>query len=187
MSFLSRRTLKKKLGNEAYREAYVSSRIAQTIAFQVRALRQREGLSQDELAKALETSQNAISRLENPSYGKPNISTLRRIASYFKVGLVVRFGPLSEIAGWSENLTPDVIDIPNLDNDSGFDEEVSAGVDLAAFSNVIPFPSGALLAETQTGRDSSWPEPETGLELDRKPPSAETASAIEDRELVGSY
>src|SRR5215468_5880466 len=101
MSLQSKQGLRKKLENKAYRDSFVASRIAQTLAFQLRVLRQRGGLSQAELAKKLGTSQNAISRMENPKYGKSSISTLRKIALFFKVGLVVRFAPLSEIAHWT--------------------------------------------------------------------------------------
>ena len=69
MSLQSKQALHKKLANGKYRDAFISSRIAQTLAFQLRVLRQREGLSQADLAKKLQTSQNAISRMENPAYG----------------------------------------------------------------------------------------------------------------------
>jgi transcriptional regulator with XRE-family HTH domain len=44
--------------------------------------------------------QNAISRLESMSYGKPTITTLKRLASAFDVGLEVRFSPFSKMADW---------------------------------------------------------------------------------------
>jgi transcriptional regulator with XRE-family HTH domain len=120
MSLQSKEGLHKRLANKKYRDAFVASRIAQTIAFQARLLRQRKDLSQAELAKELGTSQNAISRLENPQYGKPSISTLRKIASFFNVGLVVRFAPLSEIADWSSNLSERSVNVPDFDHDMGF-------------------------------------------------------------------
>jgi transcriptional regulator with XRE-family HTH domain len=122
MSLQSKQGLHKKLSNEKYRDAFVASRIAQTIAFQLRVLRERNGLSQAELAQKLRTSQNAISRIENPAYGKPSITTLRKIASFFNVGLVVRFAPLSEIADWSTNLTEKSVDVPDFEHDTGFIE-----------------------------------------------------------------
>ena len=122
MSLQSKQGLQKKLSNEKYRDAFVASRIAQTIAFQLRVLRERNGLSQAELAQRLRTSQNAISRIENPTYGKPSITTLRKIASFFNVGLIVRFAPLSEIADWSINLSEKSVDVPDFEHDTGFIE-----------------------------------------------------------------
>lgn len=120
MSLQSKQGLRKKLANKNYRDAFVASRIAQTLAFQLRVLRQRAGLSQTELAKKLGTSQNAVSRIENPQYGKASISTLRKVASYFNVGLIVRFAPLSEIADWTVNLSEKAVDVPDLEHDTGF-------------------------------------------------------------------
>jgi len=45
-------------------------------------------------------NQNAISRLESPDYGKPTITTLKRLASALDVALVVRLVPFSELAHW---------------------------------------------------------------------------------------
>lgn len=120
MSLQSKQGLRTKLASKEYRDAFVASRIAQTIAFQARLLRQRKDLSQAELAKELGTSQNAISRLENPKYGKPSISTLRKIAAFFDVGLVVRFAPLSEIVDWTTNLSEMAVDVPGFEDDTGF-------------------------------------------------------------------
>jgi transcriptional regulator with XRE-family HTH domain len=126
MSLQSKEGLRKKLGNKQFRDAFVASRIAQTIAFQLRVLRQREGLSQDELAKELGTSQNAVSRMESTDYGKHSVSTLRKAASYFDVGLIVRFAPISEIAGWTMNLTGREVEIPTFENDTGLIDRIPA-------------------------------------------------------------
>lgn len=120
MSLQSKQNLEKKLAGKQYRDAFVAARISQAIAFQLRVLRQRANLSQDDLAKELGTSQNAISRMENPKYGKPSISSLRKLASFFDVGLVVRFAPFSEIADWSTNLSEESVNVPNFDHDRGF-------------------------------------------------------------------
>jgi transcriptional regulator with XRE-family HTH domain len=85
-------------------------------------LRQKKEMSQKELARALGTSQNAIYRLENPKYGRPNISTLKKLASFYDVGLIVRFAPLSEIADWTINLSPGSMNVPDFAHDPGFIE-----------------------------------------------------------------
>jgi len=45
-------------------------------------------------------NQNAISRLESSNYGKPTITTLKRVAAALDVGLIVRFVPFSEMIDW---------------------------------------------------------------------------------------
>lgn len=50
------------------------------VALQLAALRRQAGLSQKELARALHTSQQQISRLESPSYEGHSLSMLRRVA-----------------------------------------------------------------------------------------------------------
>ena len=82
------------------RNRFVESQVSKNLAFQIRALRDREGWSQEELSKKVGMTQNAISRLENPFYGKPTITTLKRIATAFDVALVVRFVPFSHLVNW---------------------------------------------------------------------------------------
>jgi hypothetical protein len=45
-------------------------------------------------------NQNAISRLESPDYGKPTLTTLKRLAGAMDVALIVRLIPFSELIDW---------------------------------------------------------------------------------------
>jgi ribosome-binding protein aMBF1 (putative translation factor) len=145
--------------------AFISSRIGQTIAAQVRVLRQREQMSQADLAKCLGTSQNAIYRLENPRYIKHNTSTLKRVAEFFKVGLIVRFAPLSEIVDWTNNLSETSINVPDLTHDTGFvdfEEPESVEADRIArllTVNDVNAASGAANAPTSQQRSESLGDP----------------------------
>lgn len=111
------------------RARFVESNLSKELAFQIRALRDNKEWSQPELAQKIATSQNAISRLENPNYGKATITTLKKLAAVFDVGLVVRFVPFSQLVNWEsgtpyiENgLSPESMDVPS------FAEEEEAGV-----------------------------------------------------------
>jgi transcriptional regulator with XRE-family HTH domain len=127
MSLHSKQSLYERLRDRKFREAFVSSRIAHTIATQARVLRQRQDMSQAEVARLLGTSQNAIYRLENPKYGRPNISTLKKLASLFDVGLIVRFAPFSEIVDWTINLSEKSMEIENFtEENEGFEKAASA-------------------------------------------------------------
>jgi transcriptional regulator with XRE-family HTH domain len=118
MRLQSKEGLHRKLRDKKYRDAFVSAGISNSLSLQLRILRQRAGLSQEDLARKLGTSQNAISRMEDPKYGRPSISTLKKIASYFDVGLVVRFAPYGEIADWDLNLSQESMEVPDFNHDT---------------------------------------------------------------------
>jgi transcriptional regulator with XRE-family HTH domain len=103
------------------RTKFVESNLSKELAFQLRALRDNKEWSQPELAERIGTSQNAISRLENPNYGKATITTLKKLAAVFDVGLVVRFVPFSQLVNWESGtpyvehgLSPETMDVPNF-------------------------------------------------------------------------
>lgn len=100
-NLLSRKALWSRLakGPEA-RARFVESTLGKHLAFQIRAMRDRVNWSQEQLAQKVGMNQNAISRLESPFYGKPTLTTLKRVATAFDVGLVVRFAPFGELVDW---------------------------------------------------------------------------------------
>jgi transcriptional regulator with XRE-family HTH domain len=85
------KALVKMLSNKAFRDVYVEDHIRTGIAFQIRALREQRGWSQGELADITKTSQSAISRVEDPDYGKLSLKTLLAISSAMDAPLLVQF------------------------------------------------------------------------------------------------
>jgi transcriptional regulator with XRE-family HTH domain len=63
------------------------------IALQLTALREKAGLSQKEVARLLDTSQQHISRLESPTYTGHSLSNLRRLAAALNARVKVTFEP----------------------------------------------------------------------------------------------
>jgi transcriptional regulator with XRE-family HTH domain len=63
------------------------------VGMQIVALRQQAGLSQKELAKLLNTSQQQISRLESASYEGHSLSMLRRVGEALHARVRVVFEP----------------------------------------------------------------------------------------------
>lgn len=61
------------------------------VAVQLATLRRQAGLSQKELAWALHTSQQQISRLESPGYEGHSLNTLRRVAQVLHARVRVVF------------------------------------------------------------------------------------------------
>jgi transcriptional regulator with XRE-family HTH domain len=64
---------------------------AAVIAEEVRALRERHGLTQGALATLIGSSQSAIARMEDANYRGHSISVLRRIAAAVEEHVAVRF------------------------------------------------------------------------------------------------
>ncbi|WP_370327227.1 helix-turn-helix domain-containing protein [Euzebya sp.] len=64
------------------------------LAGEIRALREARGLSQQQLAEMVGTTQSAIARLEG-GHVSPNLKTLDRIADALGVELSLRFVDLS--------------------------------------------------------------------------------------------
>jgi transcriptional regulator with XRE-family HTH domain len=108
----------------AARQQFVESHLNKGMAYQIRATRDRLEWSQERLANEVDMNQNAISRLESPEYGKQTITTLKRLAAAFDVGLIVRFVPFSEMVDWvsctprvAEGLTTRALAVPSFEKE----------------------------------------------------------------------
>ena len=72
-------------------EAIVKKEFAELrIGFAIRELRQKNGMTQEQLARRLKTTKSAVSRLENSS-GGARLETLEKIAQAFGKELVIEF------------------------------------------------------------------------------------------------
>lgn len=122
------------LADKEYRDLFVIEEITTGVPFQIRAMRQMRGWSQKELAARVGMTQEGVSRLENPDYGKPTLTTLRRLASAFDVGLAVRFVPYSQLVDWAVNFSPEDLAVPDYEHDPGL--KPTFAIDVAAPRNV---------------------------------------------------
>jgi len=77
--------------DRGYRDSYLEGYVKGSIAIQIRALREKLGLSQARFARKMGMTQSVISRLENAEYGSVTVSTLLKVAKENKVGLSIRF------------------------------------------------------------------------------------------------
>ncbi len=67
--------------------------------------------------------QEQISRLEDPNYSKFTLTTLKKLASAFDVGLMVRFVPISDLAKWELELTSESLEAVSFDDDVYFEDK----------------------------------------------------------------
>jgi len=79
------RYLEEQLQDPEFAERFKAAGEAWDIAIQLAALRQQAGLSQNDLARRVKTSQQQISRLESPGYEGHSLSMLRRVAKALNV------------------------------------------------------------------------------------------------------
>ena len=107
-----------KFRNKRYREAFVAAELSTNVAAQISTMREERGWTQKQLADAAGMAQSRISLLEDPSYEKMSVTTLRRLASAFDVGLAVRFVPYSDILSWSVDTGPSHLSVASFSDDS---------------------------------------------------------------------
>jgi transcriptional regulator with XRE-family HTH domain len=86
--------LEEQLKDPAFAARFKQAGEAWDVALQIAALRQQAGLSQQDLAKLLKTSQQQISRLESPGYEGHSLSTLRRVAEALNARVRIVFEPV---------------------------------------------------------------------------------------------
>jgi transcriptional regulator with XRE-family HTH domain len=108
--------------NQEYRQAYMEAAIEQGVAWQIKINRERRQLSQKALAQRIGTRQSAISRAEDPEYGRHRLETLAKIANAFDCALQVRFIPYSVLAMDSDDLSPDALYAPSFEEECSHEE-----------------------------------------------------------------
>ncbi len=120
--------LLKGLKDKRQRDAFVSAQIDTGIPFQIKVLREQKPWTQKELGEHSNPTmdQVRISILEDPNYGKITLTTLKRLASAFDVGLVVRFVPFSELVEWELNLDSESLKVLSYDEETYFQEQEEA-------------------------------------------------------------
>jgi len=87
------------LQDPAFAARFKNAGEAWEVALQIAALRQRAGLSQNDVAKLLKTSQQQISRLESPGYEGHSLSMLRRVAGVLHARVRIVFEPTETRSG----------------------------------------------------------------------------------------
>lgn len=78
-------------GKSGAKEILNEEREKLRLAIQLHELREREGLTQQEVAKLAGTSRSVIARLEQPGYEKHTVSTLRKVAGAMGYTMRVEF------------------------------------------------------------------------------------------------
>ncbi len=115
MSFGSRKEKAKNIiEDKEYRDFYTETYLKKSIPFQMRTMRTERNWSQTfAAAEILGKGQNALSRLESPTYGRLTIQTLLEVAKAYDVGLVVKFVPFSKLLEEYEDVSFAALSAPS--------------------------------------------------------------------------
>lgn|SRR5208283_273937 len=119
MSERSKLINKLKLSRDS-RESYTRAKLQVLLPSQLRALRLKNCMSQPVLAAASGMKQSRISAMEQPGRTNFNLETLVRMAATFRVGLVVKFVPFSEMLRWENEFNQDEFNPPTIEADIEF-------------------------------------------------------------------
>ena len=87
---------KRWLKEPSYKKAYEQSRVEFEISREIIEARMKSGLSQEELAARMQTSQSAIARLESGS-SLPSMRTLAKFAQATNSQIQIHFRPIKTI------------------------------------------------------------------------------------------
>src|SRR5947199_8051696 len=95
------------LNRRQSRESYVRAKLNVLIPSQLRALRLKFPMTQQELGEEAGMKQSRISAMERPGETQFNVDTLIRLAAALKVGLMIKFVPFSEMLRWENRHSQD--------------------------------------------------------------------------------
>lgn len=98
-----------------YRDGYLHTHVRASVAYQLKALRRKFGLSQRLMAKRVNKTQSVISRLESDDYGQMSLQTLLDIASGLDVALIVRFVSYPEFLKHASNMSEAALQPETID------------------------------------------------------------------------
>jgi transcriptional regulator with XRE-family HTH domain len=113
-------------------------------------------------------SQNNISRLESPEYGKMTVKSLTRIAEALDVALVVRFEPFSKYVNWlsgtrfvEDGLSPDALAVASFEDEERLGEFDALDPDrFHAVYGGVPTQNYATAADVEIPKIDPIPESE---------------------------
>lgn len=83
--------LKEELKNKEFKKAFNEEEVYASLAIQTANIRQEKGITQEDLAKRLHTTQQTVSRLEDIHNKSYSLKTLIRLAQALDKGLKVEF------------------------------------------------------------------------------------------------
>lgn len=107
-----------KMRDKSYRDTFVAAHLSTNIAAQIQTIREQRGWTKKQLAQKAGMSPSRITVMEDPSYEKFTLTTLKRLASAFDVALIARFAAFSDLVDWVAQLSPEKLETPEFEKDA---------------------------------------------------------------------
>ena len=107
---------------EEYRYAYADEHLNTWIALQIKAIREKRGLKQSELAELIGTQQPGIARLENVNYSNWKTETLKKVARALGVRLKISFETFGSLLDEDATFDRGSLERPTFKDDPAFKE-----------------------------------------------------------------
>jgi len=101
--------------DKTYRHSYGQEYVVDTIATQIKVLREDRNLTQEQLAELAKMKQARISLMECGDYSGWSLRTLHRLAEAFDVALMVRFEPFSRLIELVETTSRENLSVKSFD------------------------------------------------------------------------
>ncbi len=144
-----RNRLKRQLRDKQFRHAYADEHLNLSIGTQIKAIREKQGMTQATLAEKIGTKQTGISRIESANYSRWSIAVLRRLAEAFDLRLQVSFEEFGTLWKEVDDFSRESLERREFKEDPEFEESANAAPLMAAGpSNGVPV--DALLSHIAT-------------------------------------
>jgi transcriptional regulator with XRE-family HTH domain len=147
------------------RSAYIKAKLGTLVPSQIRALRLQSKMPrQSDLARAASMHQSRISMFETPGAANVTLETLSRLAAAFRVGLVVKFVPFSEMLRWENGYSQDNFSVTSIENDTEFENPAESAESVQFGSGIAEAPPEFKKLPMPAGRmgSSDIPLPQAG-------------------------
>jgi hypothetical protein len=138
-------------------------------------------MTQQEFAIEADMKQPRISAMEKPGAIKFNIETLVRLAAAFRVGLIVKFVPVSEMLDWENRFSQDEFNVVTFDRDPGLTSTVS-NVNTGFYYSVPATPNWLFVHHPQTMR--ALPERDLNITTASMPADAGSTTTVQGFQLL---
>lgn len=134
-----RTRLRRQLRNKEFRHAYADEQLNLSISTQIKAVREKQKMSQATLSERIGTKQAGISRIESANYCRWSIAVLRRLAEAFDLRLRVSFEEFGTLWREVDDFSRASLERRTFGDDPEFRESsaTSQGSEVSN-SNVIP-------------------------------------------------
>lgn len=107
--------------SKEFREEFVAALVKRAFPLQVRTIRKKKEMSQEQLAEEAGIEQGVVSRAESPNYGNLTFNTALRISAGFDLAFIPKIVTFTEFLKWAEEITQGFSNLPS------FEGELAAG------------------------------------------------------------